>query len=367
MRNAKKIAALLIALGMAAGLTGCGGDADAKNVAKKDEGPEPQAVEIATVAQATMTPSFGTTASLESERAATVVAEADGEVLAVLVEEGDHVKKGQVLARLEANRERLEYKRAASETSRLSHEAERASTLSARGLVSKQATEQSAFAHQSQKAMADMAALALSKTEIKAPYDGVVGRRHIKQGQWLAATQPAFDIADFSELKARIALPERTAVLLSQGQAVTLEADALPGTKFSGRIERIAPVVDRASGTVTATIAVDREPRLRPGLFVRVEVHQAALRDVVVLPKSALMHVDGAFRVFVVKGGKVEQRPVQVGLEAGDTVQAVAGVTPGEQVVTIGHDQLVNGDKVLVVDTGAAVEHSPAVADAKGG
>ena len=101
--------------------------------------------------------------------------------------------------------------------------------------------------------------------------------------------------------------------------------------------------------------------RLRPGLFVRLDVHQAALRDVVVLPKSALMHSDGAYRVFVVKNGKVEQRPVQIGLEQGDTVQAIAGVSPGEQVVTVGHDQLVNGDKVLVVQTDAAV----AVADAK--
>ena len=362
MRTTRNIVALLIALGMAAGLTGCGGDAGAKNVAKKDEGPEPQAVEVATVSQGTMTPSFPATATLEAERAATIVSEADGEVLAVLVEEGDRVKKGQVLARLEANRESLEYRRASTEANRLSHESERASTLAARGLVSKQATEQSQFAHQSQKAMADMAALALSKTEIRAPYDGVIGRRYIKQGQWLASTQPAFDIADFSDLKAKIALPEKTAVLLSQGQQVTLEADAMADVKFTGHIERIAPVVDRQSGTVAATVAVDAGQHLRPGMFVRLDVHQAALKDVVVLPKSALVHSDGAFRVFVVKDGKVEQRPIQVGLEQGESVQAVAGLSPGEQVVTIGHDQLVNGDKVMVVDTSTAVADAKAVA-----
>src|SRR5436190_1380843 len=256
MRRAKHIAALLIAIGMAAGLSGCGGDAGAKDVAKKDQGAEPQAVEVATVSEGTMSPTFPSTATLEAEREATVVAEADGEVQAVLVEEGDHVRKGQVLARIESNRERLEFQRAQSESNRLSHEAERATTLATRGLVSKQATEQSTFAHQSQKAMADMAALALSKTEIRAPYDGVIGRRHIKQGQWLAMSQPAFDIADFSDLKARIALPERTAVLLSPGQKVTLQADALPEATFGGRIERIAPVVDRQSGTVTATVAL---------------------------------------------------------------------------------------------------------------
>jgi len=359
MRNAKFIVALLIVLGMAASLTGCGGDAGAKDVAKKDQGPEPQAVEVATVAPDTLTPSFPATATLEAEREATVVTEAPGEVQAVLVEEGDHVRKGQVLARLESDRERLEFHRASTESNRLSREAERASTLAARGLVSKQATEQSQFAHEGQKAMADMAALALSKTEIRAPYDGVIGRRYIKQGQWLATSQPAFDIADFSDLKARISVPERTAALMNPGQSVTLSADALPDASFSGRIARIAPVVDRQSGTVTATVAVQDDKQLRPGLFVRLDVHQAALKDVVVLPKSALMRLDGAYRVFVVKNGKVEQRPVQVGLEQGNTVQAIAGVSPGEQVVTIGHDQLVNGDKVMVVDTG-----STTVADA---
>jgi membrane fusion protein (multidrug efflux system) len=356
MRKTRTIVAVLIAIGFAAGLTGCGTQADAKGVAKKDKGPEPRAVEVATVAEGTLTPSYPATATLESEREATLVSEAPGEVQAVLVEEGDHVRKGQVLARLESVRERLEHERAAVEAKRLSHEAERGATLSARGLLSQQAAEQSAFAQQSQAAATQLAALTLAKTEIRAPYDGVITRRYVKQGMWLAATQAAFDIANFSDLKARISVPERAAAQLRTGQAVTLAADAVPGVNFSGRVERVAPIVDRATGTVAATIAVNgNDARLRPGLFVRLEVRYAEISDVTLLPKAALLKVNGESRVFVVREGKAQSRKVQIGLEQGEAVQAVSGIDHGESVVTVGQDQLADGDPVLVVNSGTEV------------
>jgi len=366
-RNYRFALAFLVSLGVAAGVTGCGSDAAAQAEAKADAkdpaGAEPSPVEVALAESGSITPNYPTTATLESEREATIVSESSGELEAVLVEEGQMVKKGQVLARLESRRERLERARAAADANRLSNESERGATLASRGLVSHQAAEQTQFAKESQQATLHMMELALAKKEIRAPYDGIVTRRYAKTGLWLNAGEPAFGLADLSTLTARINVPERAAASLESGQAAVLESDAFPGATFNGHIERISPVVDRQSGTVGATIALDRnDVRLRPGLFVRLNVQYATLEGITLVPKSSVQRDQGQTRVFVVRDGKVQARTVTLGLEHGEQVQAATGVTPGESVVTVGLEKLVDGDKVTVVDTRAAVANATAVA-----
>ena len=350
MRKARQVALILIALGVAAGMTGCGSEAAAEQVAKKDA-VDPVGVEVAAVTQGTLTPGYPTTAKLESERDAVLVAESPGEVLTILVEEGDRVQKGQVLARLESDRERLERDRVKAEANRTEQEAARGETLTQRGLLSRQAAEQTAAARASQRAVLGLAQLKLSKTEIRAPYAGVITSRHIKQGQWLAAGEAAFGIADFNALQARVSVPERAAAQLRPGQAVEFVADAIPGARFAGHVARISPVVDRSTGTVGATIALDdKDARLRPGLFVRLQVSYEQVADAVLVPKSAIVRADSGETVYVVAEGKVAQRPVKLGLEQGESVQALAGVNPGETVVTVGQDRVANGDQVLVLN-----------------
>ena len=370
MRTKSLIAkALLVALAVSpVALTGCGKDAASKPVAAdkvqadeakdkagkaKDDKKEVPAipVEVAKAETGLLEPVYAATATLEAEREATIRAEMPGEILAVLVEEGDFVKKGQVLARVDAERAALQVQQAKAVADRMAHEAARSQKLLDRQMISREQHDRMAYTRDSQQAAVDIAALSVEKSVIRAPYDGVITRRHVKQGQWLAVQAAAFDIADFSELKARLDVPERQSELLKPGQPVVLKADAFAGRTFAGQVERLSPVVDRASGTVGVTVAVDNpKSELRPGLFVRVGVAYERIADATMVPKSAIVSDAKESHVFVVDSGIVRHRPVVLGHENGNRVQVVQGIVPGATVVTVGQSALKDGDKVQVIN-----------------
>ncbi|HQW64644.1 MAG TPA: efflux RND transporter periplasmic adaptor subunit [Pseudomonadota bacterium] len=358
-------AALAAALALAcAGLSGCGSDAQSREAAKAEEAEKADRVpvEVGSVVTGNLAPTYAATANLEAERDAKLVVEIAGEVVEILVEEGDHVAAGQVLARIDARWQSLELRQQQSLADRLAHDVSRNDRLLDKSMISREAYDQARYARDTQDAAVGLARLAVDKTAIRAPYAGVVTRRHIKQGQWLKLQDPAFEIADFSELKARIDVPERVAHLLAAGQPVVLGADALPGHELSGTVERVSPVVDRATGTVGAVVAVDNpDGVLRPGLFVRLAVNYEQIADATLMPKSAVVGNGSATHVWVVEDTKVAQREVRLGVENGSQVQVIEGLAVGATVVTVGQSGLKDGDKVVVV---TAAEVDPASATA---
>src|SRR5205085_2623377 len=155
-----------------------------------------------------------------------------------------------VLARIDATKQAIELRQVQGMVDRLEHDAKRNERLVERHMISREAYEQTRYQQDEQRAAAGLAAVTLKKTEIRAPYAGVVTRRWVKEGQWLKVQDLAFDLADFDNLRARVNVPERASGLIKPGQPVAFSADALPGMKFAATVERVAPVVDRTSGTV---------------------------------------------------------------------------------------------------------------------
>jgi membrane fusion protein (multidrug efflux system) len=328
-------------------LSGCGPSdakvADAKQVDRKG-------VQVASVEQGELVRSLTGTATLEARRAATVVSETGGEVLRLLVEEGDRVEKGQVLARLDSERARLTLAQQAATERRLSHDRDRHALLQARNMISAEALERSRFDHAAQSAQMDLARLEVSRADIRAPFSGVITRRHIKPGQMLKVGVPAFDIADFSELEARLSIPEAALVDVAPEQAAELSADAFPGRTFGARVDRIAAVVDGKSGTAPITLDVaEAGTPLRPGQLVRVTITLDRINDAVLLPRAAVIAERKATSVFVVEGGIAHRRSVELGAAEGDRVQVLSGLEAGEDVVVIGHNQLIDADAVEIV------------------
>ena len=344
-------------------MAGCGADAGAKSTAKVEAPAKAKAdaipavpVEVAAVAAGKLAPSYVATTNLEAEREAQVRAEVAGEVVAVLVEEGDHVEAGQVLARIDGKKQAIELRQVNSVLDRLDHDAKRNERLVERRMISREAYDQTRYEQDVQRAAAGLAANTLSKTEIRAPYAGVVTRRWVKQGQWLKMQDPAFDVADFDNLRARVNVPERASGLIKAGQPVAFTADALPGTNFAATVERVAPVVDRTSGTVGAIVRIDnRDGALRPGLFVRLAIEYQHIDEATLMPKIAVIANESSAHVFVVDGGKARKRAVTLGVENGESVQVLAGVEPGNTVVTLGQQSLKDGDAVQVVSGETAV------------
>ncbi|HVF35627.1 MAG TPA: efflux RND transporter periplasmic adaptor subunit, partial [Candidatus Saccharimonadia bacterium] len=289
----------LLSLACAVGVSGCSGEAKSKTVTDKPETPAAP-VEVASVTTGALEPTYAATASLEAVREAVVRAEMPGEILKILVEEGDRVTAGQLLAQLDDARVRLELKQVATVADRLKHEAARSEKLLERQMISREAYDRARYERDTQNAAVAIVRHTLDQGAIRAPYAGIVTRRHVKEGQWLALQQPAFEIADFTELQARLDVPEKQAMMLESGQPVRFVADALGGREFTGRVERTSPVVDRASGTVGVTLALDNDDlALRPGMFVRVGVSFDQIAAATLVPKAAVIADAQRNRVFV--------------------------------------------------------------------
>lgn len=355
--NAWRGAALLALLLVG---SGCKGKPET-DVAKED----PRIpVEIAAVRSGPIDAAYRGTATLEAEAEATVVAKQSGVIEQLLVEEGARVRAGQVLARLETERLRLELARSRSTLDKLEQDFARAESVYARKLIAREAWERSKFELDGARAAHELAALALREAEIRAPIEGVVTQRAVKAGNMIQAGEAAFRITRLDRLEAQVFVPERDIHKLAPQQPVSLGVDALPDRVFKGAIERINPVVDPQTGTVKVTVRMaPDQPELRPGMFGRIEVRYERRDNATLVPRDAVMIEDAGQAVFVVQDGKAQRRAVRLGHTDAGFAEVLEGLQPGEQVVVTGQNGLKDEALVAVIGeptvAGAAATAAP--------
>lgn len=358
-RYSRTLGLVLIALSTLPILTGCGADANSSNPPEKDDAPVSIPVEVSEVSFGDVSSSFAGTATLVPERQTTAVAKLGGIALEIMVEEGDRVEAGQVLARLERDRYEFQARQTEARLRKLENELKRASELHQRDLISTDEYERIRFDTEAQRAAYDLARLDLAHTEIRAPIAGVVADRMVKVGNLVTQNQPLFMIDDFDPLWAVLHVPERELNLLDAGQKASLQVDAFPGHEFAGEVLRISPVVDAETGTFKVTVTFsDDSGRLRPGLFGRVQVVHDSRMNVPLVPQSALMSEDGEVAVFVARkqddgdGYTAERRTVKTGYTGAGGVEILQGVQEGEAVVTAGKNSLRDGAVIRIIDVG---------------
>lgn len=368
-----------LSLILAVAVAGCGGkpeaDADADSQAKQDnaEGaelgkdgkpkaePQPIPVEVAPVARRDIEASYAGTAALEAPEEAQVVAKTSGVLLQLLTEEGEQVKAGEVLARIDPDRARLEVARAEATLRKLQAEFARSQELFERKLVAADAHERLRFDVASQRAAWDLAKLELSYTNVVAPISGVVAQRMVKNGNLIQLNQTMFRIVNIERLEAVLNVPERELGKLETGLAVTLGVDALPGQKFEGVIDRISPVIDAATGTFRATARFEAgKGRLKPGMFGRIQVIYDRRSETLSVPRVALLEENADPAVFVVQEDKVIRTPVTLGYINGEFAEVLAGLSEGDQVVTAGKVAVRDGSKVQVIVPSSALARASA-------
>ncbi len=346
--------------------------AGCSNGKAKDKGKEPGAadtavpVEVQPLRSAAMVAVYSGTAPIEAHEEAEVVAKVGGEVRQLFVEEGDVVKAGQVMARLDGDRLRLEVAQTEANLRKLERDYKRQLELSQKGLVAQGTAENAKFDLDALRASYDRARLELGYTEIRAPIDGVVSARHIKVGNTIAPNDPTFRVTNLDPLVAYVHIPEKEFRKLAPKQTAEVVVDALGGDRFTGVISRISPTVDPKTGTFRARVEVqDPTGRLKPGMFARVNIVYERRENALQLSRSAIVDADGTQSVFVVANGKAEQKPVQTGLVNNGWIEITGGLQGDEQVVVVGQGGLKTGTAVKVVDATAPAAAPPAQAKAK--
>jgi HlyD family secretion protein len=327
----------------------------------------------------------------------------------LLVEEGDRVTKGQVLARLsqemivtqEASnvaavaraeaaivqaKSQIVQAEAANVEAKLA--LERAQSLAKTGNATAAVLEQRVSAAQGaegrlaaargglQSAQADLAtaraagseiALRRARTDIRAPEAGIVNRRTARVGASVtAAGEPLFRLIARGEIELEGEVPETSLARITVGDPASLDLD--DGRQLRGKVRRVYPEVDRATRLGRIRIRLTDDPVLRIGAFARGTV-EVARREGIVVPVSSLLYAaDGRASVLVAKDGRVEARTVTTGLSSEGFTEIRTGVAAGETVVARAGSFLRDGDRVRAVsrpaNTPMSAPASPPMADA---
>ncbi len=294
---------------------------------------------------------YSGTAPIEAFAEADVIAKVDGEIREVLVEEGDDVTEGQVLARLDGDRLRLELNESRARLRKMERDFERNEDLREKGLLSEGDFEKLKYDLEALRASYNLASLELDYTQIRAPINGVISERYIKRGNTIEVGESLYRVTSFDPLVAYLHVPEREYRQISAGQPVGLEVDALNGPPIIASVTRVSPIVDPLTGTFKITIEIrDEQRRIKPGMFARIGVVYDTRVNALQVPRSSIVEDLGETSVFVVEDGIAVRRVVETGFSTRGMVEIVNGLNDEDDVITVGQVGLQPDSPVAVID-----------------
>lgn len=286
-------------------------------------------------------PAVGSLRSYESVKLAPEIA---GRLDEVGVEEGHRVTKGTLVAKLDQSVYRAELAQATANLELSKADVERFRRMQQKDAASVQSVQQAEARLRANMADIALAQANLDKTEITAPFDGILGLRQVSVGDYLEAGDEIINLEQVDPLKVDFRIPETYFSIAKVGQTVALKVDALPGETFEGKIYAIDPLIDRDGRSILIRAEVPNgSDRLRPGLFVGVDLVYDARENAVLVPEQAIVPIGQKSFVFRVVDGKAAQTEVELGIRQGGKVEVTKGLSAGDTVVTAGQLKIADG------------------------
>ncbi|GIU19443.1 RND transporter MFP subunit [Shewanella sp. c952] len=336
---------IILPIMLAALLSACGAEEEVK-----EEEKYAVPVETATVIQGDVSSFYSTTATLEAPEEAKVVTRVAGLIQSISVEEGDRVTKGQLLAVIDSKRQKFDLDRSQAEVEIIEQELNRLKKISNKEFFSADSMAKLEYNLQAAMAKRDLAALYVQESMIRSPIDGVIATRFVKSGNMAKEFDELFYIVNQDELYGIVHLPEQQLQHLRLGQDAQIFANKHTKDTTHATVLRISPIVDAQSGTFKVTLSVpNQKATLKAGMFTRVELRYDTHNDVITVPYNALVNQDNEFALYVIDGSNANRRTVTLGYREADTVEVVAGIEPGEQIVIRGHQNLKDQSLVEVI------------------
>jgi membrane fusion protein, multidrug efflux system len=338
---------------------------DAKD-AKKGTKDEALPVEVTNIARGVIEATLRNSTHLEAEEEVKVFARAANRVTELLVEEGDVVKKDQVILRLDNDTQKTAFGKAQTSLAKAKEEFERQKSLYDQKLISDQAFKDARYELRQLELAFEDAQRGLDYTEVRAPIAGTISLRMVRLGDLIALNQHLFTIVDFNSMVARIYVPEKNLPDVSLDQPARVTATPFPGREFTGFVKRIAPVVESKTGTVKVTIGFKDIGPLRPGMYVDVELITAKKADAILITKRALLYDGELSYVFrLLPERKVERVLVETKIADKLNVEPANGFKEGDQIVIAGQTGLKDGAKVRLPGDPAPEDKDKKKADEK--
>ena len=305
---------------------------------------EPVPVEVARLGRSGIESVLRFSSNLEAEEEVQVVSQAKRLVRELFVEEGDVVRQGRVLLRLQDDEQRSQLSKVRSQFAKAERDYQRQEKLFEQELISDQVFSEALFEYEQLRISVEDAERELGYTEVRAPISGTVTQRLVKVGDQVQIGQHLFDLVDFESIVARIFVPEKHLQQLRPGLVARLSTSSGASEEFVARVERVSPIVDPKSGTVKVTIAVGARVGLRPGLYVDVELVTATHDEALLVPKRAVVY--DADQMFVYRLGderRVERIFIEPLLADKHFVEPREGLDVGDEIVVAGQAGLKDG------------------------
>jgi RND family efflux transporter MFP subunit len=348
----------------------------------------PMTVEVATSRRENLSEHVTVVGNLIGAATVEIVPKVSGRVETIAVKLGDRVRRGQVLARIEDQElqeqvRQAEASHAVAQATIRQREAdlkfaetnlERSRSLYERQLLPRQTLDDADARQQAAVAQLDLARaqfqqaqarlqelrITLGNTRIESPVDGWVAKRNLDAGAYASQNAPILAVVDLSTVRMVANLVERDAKRVRAGTAAAVEVDAYPGERFDGRVARVAPVFDPATRTAEMEIEVPNPAgQLKPGMYARVSLTVGERENALVVPRNALVDLEGRRGVFVPQDNRAQFRPVETGLQDAERVEITQGLDEGTRVITTGALALRDGDPIQLPGGGPSAGGTP--------
>jgi membrane fusion protein (multidrug efflux system) len=326
--------------------------------AGKSFAPPPESVSSAKVASAEWQTTRSAIGSLVAVRGVTLGAELPGLVREVSFESGALVRKGTVLVRLDTSTEEAQLAAAQADDALARLNFDRAKSLREGGANTQADLEAAEARHKQAEATVHSLQATIAKKTIRAPFDGRIAIRQVELGQVVSSGTPIASLQSVHPIYAEFWLAQQALADLKVGQKVRVRTDTFPGSAWEGEVSVVNSEVDVATRNVRVRAAVgNADGRLRPGMFVNVEVLSAEKRPVLFIPATAVIFAPYGDSVFALEEKATEGGPpalvarqkfVRLGERRGDLVAVVSGLAAGDTVVGSGAFKLRNGMAVAV-------------------
>jgi membrane fusion protein (multidrug efflux system) len=302
---------------------------------------------------------IGTAAAIQG---VTVSADLPGTVDKIHFESGQPVHEGDILVELDIRQETAQLANIEAQRDLARIQYGRAAELAKAGVISKSDFDNSASQQKATEAQVNEVKSSIARKTIRAPFTGVLGLRQISLGQYLAAGQAIVSLQSVNPIYVNFGVPQQDTPKMKIGRSLNVTNQDLPGVSFKGKITALDSVINEQTRNIQVQATLENPGgKLRPGMYMQVELPLGQSRDVIPLPASAINYAPYGDSVFVVtdikddKTGKsfrgVRQQIVKIEGSRGDQVAIVSGLNPGDEVVSAGSFRLRNGAPVLVNNT----------------
>lgn len=330
---------------LAALASGCGMETEGKG--GKAEAAVP--VVVAPVVEAEFTDAIEALGTTRANESAMLTANITEKILEVGFKDGVHVRKGDLIVRLDDTAERAELKAAQALLVERQRSLARSKALREKNIVSQAEYEVAVAEMESAAAQVGTLQAAIGDRVIRAPFSGRVGLREVSVGSLIQPGSVITTLDDLSVMKVDFTLPAVQLSVLQPGLPIRARTSAFPDRTFEGKLASVATQVDAVSRAIAARALIPNpDEALRPGMLVELEL-LARVRNALAIPEAALVPRGNEQFVYVLDQDQARQRKVMLGTRRAGTVEIVDGLASGERVIVHGTLKLADGKTVKVL------------------